>query len=975
MKDKTKGQIMKNVMLILLGSALAACGQTYYAFTNFAGAPGVWGTADGTGSAARFGDPSGVAVDRTGNVYVADTGNNTIREITPTGVVTTLAGGSYGCADGTGSTASFANPYGIAVDGGGNLYVADRNNYTIRKVTPAGVVTTLAGSCGQSGSADGTGSAASFGDPVAVAVDGTTSTNVYVADSANYTIRKITRTGVVTTLAGYPGQSGTNDGTGSAARFTRPVGVAADSSGNVYVNDSGSIRKVTRFGAVTTLHLTGDALSAPQGGALDSAGNFYVAEYYANTVKRITIIPYGVVTTLGGASGMGGSADGVWTQARFLYPAAVAVDVAGAVYVADRVNDRISKGVPYVGPPLIFSQPLNQRVPAAATVGFEVQAVGGSPITYQWQHNGMDILGATNSSFAVTNAAPADSGAYSVLVTNSLGSVLSSNAMLTVTAPAYVMTLPASVISASGAQLNGMVQAAASGTSAWFEWGTTTGYGNVAGATNLPDGGRISYLSTTLAGLAPGQVYHHHLVVSNAWGTAYGADQQFALDGRILVNLSWLTPPTVVTGVVAVSAGGANGAVLRNDGTATVWGDNTYGQTNLPAGLTNLAGIAVGAVHILALRGNGTVVAWGDNSYGESTVPAGLSNVIALAASPGYYSLALRNDGTVAAWGNNSYVPPGLTNAVAIAAGNGGFLALRVDGTVLAWGANNSQCDCANLPEGLTNVVAISSGVSHNVALKSDGTVVAWGYNGNGQTNAPNGLSNVVAVAATYYGGLALKGDGTVAAWGNAALPAGATGLVAIAGGGEAGACCADLTLALVPLLAPGATTLAPCCVSSNAATLYASVGPNGFTTTAYFRWGATTNYDNLTATIIAGAGSSPVILSNAIGGLLPGATYHYRVEASNTVGIATGADVTFTTADLPRGISSVALLAQGQFQLGFTGGPDVSYTIIASPDISLPGTNWIVLGAAEALGGGAYRYIDLDATNYPIRFYQLRSP
>ncbi len=284
-----------------------AQGQTVqYTFTTLAGMAGSSGSANGTGSAARFNTPYGVAVDSAGNVYVADNGNHTIRKVSAAGVVTTLAGlaGSGGSADGTGSAARFSLPNGVAVDSAGNVYVADFNNHTIRKVTPAGVVTTLAGRAGSFGSADGTGGAARFIFPTDVAVD--SAGNVYVADTGNYAIRKVTAAGVVTTLAG------------SAARFDQPQGVAVDSAGNVFVTDR-------------TDH----------------------------TIRKVTAA--GVVTTLAGNAGVSGSADGAGSVARFYRPSDVVVDNAGNLYVADSGNNTIRKGVPYAGP-FITAQPIRVRI-------------------------------------------------------------------------------------------------------------------------------------------------------------------------------------------------------------------------------------------------------------------------------------------------------------------------------------------------------------------------------------------------------------------------------------------------------------------------------------------------------------------------------------------------------------------------------------------------------------------------------------
>src|SRR5262249_15069538 len=257
------------------------------------------GSSNGTGRAARFNYPNGVAVSGT-TVYVADSNSNTIRKITSTGLVTTLAGtaGLFGSADGTGSAARFYYPYGVAADKGGNVYVADTSNDTIRKITGGGVVTTLAGSAGVSGSVDGTGSAARFNNPYAVAVDG--SGNVYVADTLNFTVRKITPGAVVTTVAGLAGSSGFTDGTGSAARFGYLYGIAVDNAGNLSVTDAGN-----------------------------------------DTVRKIT--PAGVVTTLAGTRGVAGNADGIGTSARFDGPFGIAVDSTNNLYVGDDNNEVIRK--------------------------------------------------------------------------------------------------------------------------------------------------------------------------------------------------------------------------------------------------------------------------------------------------------------------------------------------------------------------------------------------------------------------------------------------------------------------------------------------------------------------------------------------------------------------------------------------------------------------------------------------------------
>ena len=400
---------------------VGALGQSapVYTWRNCAGAPGSPGTNDGAGGAARFSVPAGVAADNAGNLFVADTYNCTIRQVSSGGVVTTLAGlaGSGGTNDGTGSAARFWYPAGVAADSAGTLYVADQLSHTIRQITSGGAVSTLAGSAGNSGTNDGTGSAARFWYPVSVAVDQTG--NVYVADYYNHTIRRIASGGVVTTLAGLAGSGGTNDGMSSEARFYYPSGVAVDSTGDLYVADSGNhtIRKVTSAGLVTTL--AGQAETSgtndgpgsaarfyyPQGVAVDSAGNVFVADRYNHTIRKVTSA--GAVTTLGGDPGLSGASDGPGSAARFNSPYGVAVDGTGNIYVADTGNHRISRGAPL--PALAIRRSNNSLIVSwpSPSAGFVLQQNSEPARAVGWQTSDYTISDdGTNKSISVSLPAP-----------------------------------------------------------------------------------------------------------------------------------------------------------------------------------------------------------------------------------------------------------------------------------------------------------------------------------------------------------------------------------------------------------------------------------------------------------------------------------------------------------------------------------------------------------------------------------------
>ncbi len=365
---------------------------------------------DGTGVNASFNSPFGVAVDGSGNVYVADRGNHKIRKVSPSGVVSTLAGsGSQGSVDGTGIDASFNFPIGVAVDGSGNVYVSDRGNNKIRKISPSGVVSTLAGS-GFQGSVDGTGSAASFNSPTGVAVDG--SGNVYVADQYNHKIRKVSPLGVVSTVAGSGSQSSV-DGTGIAASFDAPTGVAVDGNGNVYVADYGNhkIRKVSPSGVVSTLAGSGSlgsvdgtgsaaSFSYPFGVAVDGSGNVYVADQSSNLIRKVS--SSGVVSTLAG-SGSLGSVDGTGSAASFNDPIGVAVDGNRNVYVADRSSNLIRK--------ITLGYTISPALPIGLSFDPTTGIISGTPTvataTTNYTVTGTNTIGSATATFSLASSVAA----------------------------------------------------------------------------------------------------------------------------------------------------------------------------------------------------------------------------------------------------------------------------------------------------------------------------------------------------------------------------------------------------------------------------------------------------------------------------------------------------------------------------------------------------------------------------------------
>ena len=346
--------------LALLGMALSsatAAGQGFMIATVAGNDTVGYSGDDGPAIAAQLDNPQSVALDATGNLYIADWFNNVVREVTVNGNITTVAGNGtrgYSGDGGPAISAQLSFPYALAFDRAGDLFIADSSNDVIREVTPDGNITTVAGTNVPGYSGDGgPATNAQLYDPSGVAVDSTG--NLYIADSNNHVIREVLAGGEILTLGGnrYPGYSGDGGPVGSA-QFNYPKGLAIDAAGNLYVADFGNsvIRMITPNGAVTTVAGTGTPgylgdggpaihaeLAYPESVALDSAGNLYIADSANQVIREVS---NGSIATIAGNATAGYSGDGgPATSATMFFPKGVVVGSSGSIYIADWDNDVI----------------------------------------------------------------------------------------------------------------------------------------------------------------------------------------------------------------------------------------------------------------------------------------------------------------------------------------------------------------------------------------------------------------------------------------------------------------------------------------------------------------------------------------------------------------------------------------------------------------------------------------------------------
>lgn len=528
----------------------------------------------GAATNASLYSPRGVAVDKAGNVFIADSSNYRVRKVDTNGIITTVAGrGTSGFSgDGGAATSAAMYPYAVAVDQAGNLFIADYGNYRIRKVDTNGIISTVAGNGAYGYSGDGGAATnAAMNSPIGIAVD--RGGNLYIADASSR-IRKVGASGIITTFAGNTNLGFSGDGGAATnAALNAPYGVTVDNIGNVFIADyvNNRIRKVNTNGVISTVAgngyygISGDGgaatnawLNNPFAVTVDNAGNLFIADQSNNRVRMVNA--NGIITTVAGNGSTIHSGDGnTAVNSSVSNPNGLAVDIAGNLLIAEQGNNRIRKmyslpgnlfdltlsnintnnigsysvvvSSPYGSVtsrvavlnmiPYISGQPTGQTIFQGGSASF-IASIGGSmPMRCQWRFNGADIPGATNLSYTVANAMPADAGSFSLVVSNLYGGIVSSNAVLSV---AYIAKQPTNQTGTNGgsAKFEVVMSGAASFTYQWQLNGT-----------NLPAAGTIITVAGTGATGSSGDggmsfnagLYNPRAVALDRSGNLYIADQ------------------------------------------------------------------------------------------------------------------------------------------------------------------------------------------------------------------------------------------------------------------------------------------------------------------------------------------------------------------------------------------------------------------------------------------------------------------
>lgn len=432
-----------------------------------------------------------------------------------------------------------------------------------------------------------------------------------------------------------------------------------------------------------------------------------------------------------------------------------------AFSVAGTATSLVASVVVTAAPPVFVQQPGSVAVLAGSSTTLNSLATGSAPLQYRWYFQNGSLLNQTNRQLTLSSIAPASAGLYYVTASNTFAVATSAVAQVTVNQSPVLQQPLTNYVADVNSTVTLTVNALGNPTLA-YSWQFNGQPIAAAGPT------------LTLTNLQLSQAGFYRFTITNQFGSVSST-------GRVSV-LGWPSPvvawgddsegqtnvPANLNDIVAVAGGDFHTLALHHDGSLVAWGYNGDGQTTVPANPLRFVSVAAGAAHNLAILENGSVVAWGRNDAGQRNVPTSATNGVLAVAAGDAHSLALLASGSVVAWGDNTFgqssVPQGLGGVRAIAAGRNHGLALRSNGVVVGWGFNTfGQAS----PPALTNAMAIAAGYLHSAALLSNGTVVVWGDNTYGQANVPSGLTNLVAIAAGDFHTLALRADGTVVGWGD----------------------------------------------------------------------------------------------------------------------------------------------------------------------------------------------------------------
>lgn len=544
-------QIVFSSLLMIAGSSVANA-QTITTVAGVIGSPGYAGDG-GQAKDARFNQPRAVATDAEGNLYIADMRNRVIRKVSGNGTVSTVAGNGTAGNEGAGGPATkaqIAQPTGMTIDNEGNVYIADYNSSVIKKVTTSGIMTIFAGTGTEGFSGDGGPAAqAKLYRPTAVAVD--KDGNVFISDASNKVIRKVSKSGVISTVAGVPGRAGYagDGGAATKALLTQPAGIAVDNSGNLYIADPSNsvIRKVNPAGIISTFAGNGTAgysgdngpatkaqfqIGSPQGLAVDPNGNVYASDYQNHAIRKINA--KGIISTIAGTGAPDYAGDGgPAILAKIWYPIGIATDIAGNVFITDSYNNTIREIVSSCNAPMpsFELQPVNKSVCKGGNVVFSVNATHAE--AYQWQvqsngewsdvADGANYSGATTTTLTVINVTDKmNNSQYRCVANNACRTLFSNKAALNVTGGSTPTLAVSPVSMCAGSPASFTVKITNGGTAPSYKWLVN---GNEAGVTtptysnaSLGNGDKVSVVMTSTGGCTGGVISSNVIEVN--MGTA-----------------------------------------------------------------------------------------------------------------------------------------------------------------------------------------------------------------------------------------------------------------------------------------------------------------------------------------------------------------------------------------------------------------------------------------------------------------------